>query len=33
MKATSNGKGDADDNLKDDAATDICPKGIGIEGH
>jgi hypothetical protein len=32
-KAISNGNGDADDNLQDDAATDICPEGIGIEGH
>jgi hypothetical protein len=32
-KAISNGKGDADDNLQDDAATDIFSDDIGIDGH
>jgi hypothetical protein len=32
-KAISNGNSDADDNPQDDAATDICLEGIGIEGH
>jgi hypothetical protein len=32
-KAISNGKGDADDNLQDDAATDIFSDNIGIDGH
>jgi hypothetical protein len=30
-KAISNGKGDANDNLQDDAATDIFSDGIGID--
>ncbi len=32
-KAILNGNGNADDNLQDDAATDICSQGIRIEGH
>jgi hypothetical protein len=32
-KAISNGKGNADDNLQDDAATDIFSNDIGIDGH
>ncbi len=32
-KAISNGKGDADDNLQDNAATDIFSDDIGIDGH
>ncbi len=32
-KAISNEKGDADDNLQDDAATNIFSGGIGIDGH
>jgi hypothetical protein len=32
-KAISNGNGDANDNLQDNAATEICLEGIGIEGH
>jgi hypothetical protein len=33
MKAILDGKGDADDNLQDDAATDIFSNVIGIDGH
>ncbi len=32
MKAILNGNGNANDNPQDDVATNICPKGIGIEG-
>jgi hypothetical protein len=32
-KAISNGNGDADDNLQDDAATDIFFNDIGIDRH
>ncbi len=32
-KAISNGKGDADDNLQDDAVTYIFSDRIGIDGH
>ncbi len=32
-KAILNGKGNADDNLQDDTATDIFSNGIGIDGH
>ncbi len=32
-KAISNGKGNADDNLQDNAATNIFSDGIGIDGH
>ena len=33
MKAISNGKGNANDNFQDDAATDIFSDGIRIDGH
>jgi hypothetical protein len=33
MKAISNGKGDANDNLQDDAVTYIFSDCIGIDGH
>ncbi len=33
MKAISNGKGDADDNLQDNAVTYIFPDHIRIDGH
>jgi hypothetical protein len=33
MKAISNGKGDADDNLQDDAVIYIFSDCIGIDGH
>ncbi len=33
MKAILNGKGDADDNLQDDAVTYIFSNRIGIDGH
>ncbi len=32
-KAILNGKGDANDNLQDNAATDIFPNGIRIDRH
>ncbi len=32
-KAIWNGKGDADDNLQDNATTDIFSDVIGIDGH
>jgi hypothetical protein len=32
-KAILSGKGNADDNLQDNATTDIFSDGIGIDGH
>jgi hypothetical protein len=32
-KAILNGKGDANDNLQNDATTNIFSNGIGIDGH
>ncbi len=33
MKAISNGKGNTDENLQDNATTDIFSDGIRIDGH